>query len=385
MTRIAAIIVANGEGSRFGGALPKQYIKLGHKRLIDWTLDAFIADPRFNRIVLVGPKDLYAGTLPDHVQHIAGGDSRTASVRAGLKALDLSPRDIVMVHDGARPGVNTTTITKLLNALETADAAAPALIISDALKRKTSGAFETVDRTDMVRVQTPQAFRYELLHAALSDTSKTYVDDLEAVEAHGASVVMTTGEERLMKVTYPGDISILETLLNIAPTAPRMGSGFDVHAFEAGDHVTLCGVDIPHVKKLKGHSDADVSWHALTDAILGAVALGDIGDHFPPSDPQWKGADSALFLRAAIQMARTRGFDLANCDLTIMCEAPKVKPHREAMRARTADVLGVDISRVSVKATTTEKLGFTGRSEGIAAQAVAVLMPTAPHTDETTT
>lgn len=383
MTEIAAIIVANGAGARFGGERPKQYAQLGQKRVIDWSLEAFNRDPRISQIVLVGPADLYNGALPNKVQHISGGDSRTASVRAGLSSLNLSDGDIVLIHDGARPGLSTHIITDLLAALETAEAAAPALVISDALKRKSSASYESVDRTDMVRVQTPQAFKYGLIKTALSDTANTFVDDLEAVEAQGALVTMTKGDEALLKVTYPEDISRLETLLNLSPKAPRMGTGFDVHAFEPGDHVTLCGNKIPHDQKLKGHSDADVAWHALTDAILGALALGDIGDHFPPTDPQWKGADSAVFLSAAMNMARDRGYELANCDLTIMCEAPKVKPHREAMRKRTAEILSVDLDAVSVKATTTEKLGFTGRSEGIAAQAAAMLIPRPVQTSET--
>ncbi len=383
MTEIAAIIVANGAGARFGGERPKQYAQLGQKRVIDWSLEAFTRDPRISQIVLVGPADLYSSALPSNVQHISGGDSRTASVNAGLSALSLSDDSIVLIHDGARPGLNAQIITDLLGALETADAAAPALIISDALKRETSASYENVDRTGIVRVQTPQAFKFGLIRAALSDATNTYVDDLEAVEAQGAKIIMTTGDEALLKVTYPEDIARLETLLNLSPNTPRMGTGFDVHAFEPGDHVTLCGNKIPHDQKLKGHSDADVAWHALTDAILGALALGDIGDHFPPTDPQWKGADSAVFLSAAMNMARDRGYELANCDLTIMCEAPKVKPHREAMRKRTAEILSVDLDAVSVKATTTEKLGFTGRSEGIAAQAAAMLIPRPVQTSET--
>ncbi len=383
MTVVAAIIAANGTGSRFGGTLPKQYTQLGDKRVIDWSVEALSDDPRISQIILVGPADLGSAPLPDKVRHVPGGESRTASVNAGLSALQLQDNDLVLIHDGARPGLNRKIIDDLLTALETADAAAPALTVSDALKRQTSSSYETVDRTGMVRVQTPQAFKFGLIKAALSDTSKTYVDDLEAVEAHGATISMTKGDDALLKVTYPEDIAKLETLLNISPKPPRIGTGFDVHALEPGDHIILCGTKIPHDRKLKGHSDADVAWHALTDAILGAMALGDIGDHFPPSDPQWKGADSAVFLSAAISMIRDRGYKLANCDLTIMCEAPKIKPHREAMRQRTAEVLDVGIEAVSVKATTTENLGFTGRSEGIAAQAAVTLIPEPSQTYET--
>ncbi|MFN3610277.1 MAG: 2-C-methyl-D-erythritol 2,4-cyclodiphosphate synthase, partial [Hyphomonas sp.] len=252
--------------------------------------------------------------------------------------------------------------------------AAPAMPVADALKSDTGQNWTNVDRTGLVRVQTPQAFRLGEIRAALSAAGPDLVDDLTAIEAAGGRVEMVSGSARLTKITYPEDFDMLARLLS--PTgAPRIGKGYDVHEFEAGDHVTLCGVAIPHIAKLKGHSDADAAWHALTDAILGAVALGDIGDHFPPSDPQWKGADSGLFLKEAQRLAEAKGYVIANCDITVICEAPKVKPHREAMRARTAELLGLPLDAVSVKATTTEGLGFTGRREGIAAEAVALLMP----------
>jgi 2-C-methyl-D-erythritol 4-phosphate cytidylyltransferase/2-C-methyl-D-erythritol 2,4-cyclodiphosphate synthase len=248
--------------------------------------------------------------------------------------------------------------------------------VSDALKSQTSGHFSTVPRDGLYRVQTPQAFRLATIRDALQAPG-SFVDDLEAVEAAGARVTLVPGDARLHKITYPEDFDLVARMLSPIQSVPRVGKGFDVHAFEPGDHVTLCGVQIPHSAKLKGHSDADAAWHALTDAILGAVALGDIGDHFPPSDPQWKDADSGLFLKHAQVLAEKAGYKLASCDITVICEAPKVKPHRESMRVRTAELLGLPLDFVSIKATTTEGLGFTGRKEGIAAEAVAVLSPKA--------
>jgi 2-C-methyl-D-erythritol 4-phosphate cytidylyltransferase/2-C-methyl-D-erythritol 2,4-cyclodiphosphate synthase len=265
-------------------------------------------------------------------------------------------------------------ISDLIAALQDADAAAPALKVSDALKRQNQGHVADVDRSNLYRVQTPQAFGFDMISAALA-TAEDLVDDLAAIEAMGGTVRLIDGDERLGKITYSDDLKTLERLLMPLNDPPRLGTGFDVHAFEPGDGVVLCGVKIPHDKKLAGHSDADVAWHALTDAILGAAALGDIGDHFPPSDPQWRGVDSSVFLHHAVDIARKAGWALSSCDITVICEAPKVKPHREAMRQATADVTGLALDAVSVKATTTEGLGFTGRKEGIAAQASAVLSP----------
>jgi 2-C-methyl-D-erythritol 4-phosphate cytidylyltransferase/2-C-methyl-D-erythritol 2,4-cyclodiphosphate synthase len=229
-------------------------------------------------------------------------------------------------------------------------------------------------------MQTPQVFRYGDISKALGETEMSYVDDLEAIEALGKTVALITGSERLRKVTYEEDFEIMERLLSpteprLISRAPRMGTGYDVHQFGPGDHITLCGIKIPHTHGLIGHSDADIGWHALTDAILGAIAMGDIGDHFPPSDPQWKGADSGRFLAHAQHLAKTSGFAISNVDITLICEAPKIKPYREAMRERTANLLDIPLSSVSVKATTTEGLGFTGKREGMAGQAAAVLVP----------
>ena len=375
--KVAAIIVAGGQGTRAGGELPKQLQTLGRKPVYQWSVDACLDSTDIDQVVLVRPTgdaERYS-KLPDNVAVCTGGATRSASVRAGLAACDLGDDDIVLIHDAARPGLSGEVIRSLIHALSNADAAAPALPVADALKRRTNESFENVDRSELYRVQTPQAFRFGMITRALS-SGTDLVDDLAAIEAIDGRITLILGDERLSKITYPEDFARLERLLMPILTV-RVGTGFDVHAFEPGDHVTLCGVAIPHTQKLSGHSDADVAWHALTDAILGAAALGDIGDHFPPSDPQWAGADSAIFLKAAIELAEKSGFALSSCDLTVICEAPKVKPHREAMRARTAEMTGLPLSAVSVKATTTEGLGFTGRGEGIAAQASAVLSPMA--------
>jgi len=373
----AAIIVAAGRGERAGTGAPKQRRRLGGRLVYKWSLERFLEHPDIGACVLVvpaGTESAYQSENPAGVYIVAGGQTRTASVQAGLKLCAEIKADHVLIHDAARPGLTDTVISELLQALETHDAAAPALPVVDALKRRQSGTVASIDRSDLFRVQTPQAFKRDRIAAALASDGD-YVDDLAAIEAQGGSVALVEGCEEMSKITFPGDIEHLEKLLMPTAITPRFGTGYDVHALEPGDGVILCGVKIPHTHKLAGHSDADVAWHALTDAILGAAALGDIGDHFPPSDPQWKGADSATFLKHAIEIASDAGWQLSSCDLTIICEAPKVKPHREAMRQRTADVTGLSIGAISVKATTTEGLGFTGRREGIAAQASAVLSP----------
>ena len=376
--QVAVIIVAAGQGQRAGGAIPKQRRDLAGKPVFRWSIDACLEHASVTHCVLLAPEheiDLYRHESPHSVRVVPGGATRTESVRVGLQACDIEADDIVMIHDAARPGLTSDMLSQLINAMSDADAAAPALIIADALKRQSVSSIEDVDRSDLYRVQTPQVFRHGAIERAL-DGEQSYVDDLAAIEAQGGTIKLIAGSELLAKITYPEDHARLETLLMPTLPAPRFGTGYDVHALEPGDQVTLCGVSIPHTQSLVGHSDADVAWHALTDAILGAAALGDIGDHFPPSDPQWKGADSAVFLKHAVDIVRAKGWALASCDLTIICEAPKVKPHREAMRSRTAEITGLPIGAVSVKATTTEGLGFTGRREGIAAQASAVLAPT---------
>ncbi len=375
---IAAIIVAAGRGERAGGAVPKQRRMLGTQPVFKWSLETFASHPGIDECILVVPDgeiDNYRAHCPANIQILAGGETRTASVLAGLDACS-AQTESVLIHDAARPGLTADTISRLIDALKTSDAAAPALQVVDALKRKTAERVEAVDRAHLYRVQTPQAFEYQMIQKALSNGGD-FVDDLAAIEAMGGTVTLIEGNERLAKITHPDDHRHMERMLMTSVNAPRFGSGFDVHALVPGDGVTLCGVTIPHSQKLDGHSDADVAWHALTDAILGAAALGDIGDHFPPSDPQWKGADSATFLKHAVEIAKDAGWQLTSCDVTVICEAPKVKPHRNAMRQRTADITGLPLDAVSVKATTTEGLGFTGRREGIAAQASAVLSPVA--------
>ncbi|MAN45031.1 MAG: bifunctional 2-C-methyl-D-erythritol 4-phosphate cytidylyltransferase/2-C-methyl-D-erythritol 2,4-cyclodiphosphate synthase [Alphaproteobacteria bacterium] len=376
MRNTIAIIVAAGQGRRAETALPKQWQMLNGKPVISWSIEAFISHPQVDEVIVVTSADIPENVDLSGVKLAKGGETRTLSVRSGLDAI-LSPADdtAVLIHDAARPGLTHQIIDELLAALKTSDAAAPALPVQDALKRQNGNALETVSRDALYRVQTPQAFAYGTISKAL-ESATDLVDDLAAVEALGATVALVKGSDRLHKITYAEDFDMVSRLMNSSLAPIRMGSGFDVHAFEPGDHVTLCGVKIPHSARLKGHSDADAAWHALTDAILGAVALGDIGDHFPPSDDRWKDADSGIFLKAAQSLALDAGYAIANCDITVICEAPKVKPHREAMRLRTAELLGLPLDAVSVKATTTEGLGFTGRREGIAAEAVVSLVRT---------
>ncbi len=376
VSKAAAIIVAAGTGSRLGGDVPKQFLMLGGKSVLRWSVETLLRCNKLASVVVVAPPDgvqRTAAALPNdpRLQIVAGSlVSRTESVRNGLTALSGTPPQAVLIHDAARPGISSEVIEELLAALAAADAACPALAVADALKR-TGDEVRSVDREGLVRVQTPQAFRWDVIMRAYETATAGAVDDLALLEGTGAKVVLTPGRTELMKITYPEDLAVAEKL--IAAPALRVGTGFDVHGFEPGDAVILCGVRIPHTKKLEGHSDADAAWHALTDAILGALALGDIGDHFPPSDPQWKGAASIKFLQHAVKLAQERGFRIANADITILAERPKISPHKEAMRLATAEAMGVSADVVSVKATTTERLGFVGREEGIAAQASVLL------------
>lgn len=375
--KAAAIIVAAGSGSRLGGQVPKQFLPLGGKPVLRWSVEVMLRCNNIADVIIIAPPDSVEQTgalLPANtrLRVIPGSPiSRTESVRAGLNTLSAAPPAKVLIHDAARPGLTLDVLEELLTALDTASAACPALPVSDALKDTSAGGIRSVPRDSLVRVQTPQAFRWDAITSAYAATTDAAVDDLALVEAHGAKITLTPGREALMKITYPEDLAVVEKL--IASPALRVGTGFDVHGFEPGDAVILCGVRIPHTKKLEGHSDADAGWHALTDAILGALALGDIGDHFPPSDPQWKGAASVKFLQHAVKLAHDRGFRIANADITILAERPKISPHREAMRRATAEACDIELASVSVKATTTEKLGFVGREEGIAAQAVVLL------------
>ena len=374
--RVGAIIVSAGSGLRAGGGEPKQYRHLGGKPVLTWSVLAMLQRNEIAAVAVCVPAGGVVqaqAILPvsPRVIVVEGGKTRTDSVRAGLRALQPHAPDSVLIHDAARPGLSQPVLQELLAALSGADAAAPALPVADALKDRSGPSLRSVPRDHLVRVQTPQAFRWEVITRAYETAAGSAVDDLALVEASGAKVVLTPGRAELMKITYPEDFAVAEKL--IAGPTIRVGTGFDVHGFEPGDAVILCGVRIPHTQKLEGHSDADAAWHALTDAILGALALGDIGDHFPPSDAQWKGAASRQFLQHAVKLANDRGFHVANADITILAERPKISPHKEAMRQATADAMGVSPEVVSVKATTTEKLGFVGREEGIAAQATVLL------------
>lgn len=368
----AAIIVAAGQGARAGGDVPKQWRLLSGKRVVDRTLDAFRLTGDIDRIVLVvhpGALDR-AAEFPD-VMTIAGGATRTASVRAGLEALKDQNIGRVLIHDVARPLVSSEIIADVLAQLDVTPGAAPALAVTDALWRGADGTVTgTQDRAGLFRAQTPQAFRFDAILAAHRAYSGTAADDVEIARAAGLTVAMVPGSERNLKLTWPTDFERAETLIG-AEMDIRVGSGFDVHRFGPGDHVMLCGVAVPHSHGLLGHSDADVAMHAATDAIYGALAQGDIGRHFPPSDPKWQGAASAVFLRHAMGVVAKLGFRVSNIDVTIICEHPKIAPYAKTMTEQMAEIMEISESRISIKATTSEGLGFTGRKEGIAAQAVA--------------
>jgi len=371
----AAVIVAAGRGSRAGGETPKQWQMLAGRPVLAHTLDAFRG--RVGRLVVViHPDDRpRAEAVAGDALLVTGGASRDASVRNALEALAGSGVTHVLIHDGARPLVPGAVIGRVLAALEGHAGAAPALPVTDALWRGDGGlVVGTQDRTGLWRAQTPQGFHFDAILAAHRAHPGGAADDVEVARAAGIDVAIVEGDETNLKVTFPGDFARAEAILKGRGMDVRLGNGYDVHAFTEGDHVWLCGVKVPHGKALLGHSDADVGMHALTDAIYGALAEGDIGRHFPPSDPQWKGAESHIFLRHAAGLMRARGYELGNCDVTLVCERPKIGPHAAAMQAVLADIMGVDAGRVSVKATTSERLGFTGREEGIAALATACLV-----------
>ncbi len=374
--RIAAILVAAGSGSRFGAETPKQFLPLAGHPVIRHAARALAAEVMF--LQPVGDAEAIGTAIGDvpHLPIVPGGATRQDSVRAGLEALRPHQPDIVLVHDAARPVIPAGTIAALLRALETAPGAIPAMPVADTLKRVGGGLIsETVPRDGLYRAQTPQAFRFADLLAAHHAGFTGATDDASLLEAAGQLVAIVAGSDDNIKLTYPEDFARLERIM-AASLYPRTGTGYDVHVMQEGRPMILCGVTVPHDKGLAGHSDADVGIHALCDAIYGALAEGDIGRHFPPSESSWKDADSARFLAHAASRIAARGGRLANADITLICERPKIAPHAAAMMARLAAILGVDVGRISVKATTTEKLGFTGRGEGIAAQAVAtVLLP----------
>jgi 2-C-methyl-D-erythritol 4-phosphate cytidylyltransferase/2-C-methyl-D-erythritol 2,4-cyclodiphosphate synthase len=371
----AVIITAAGRGTRAGEGLPKQWRSLSGRTVLARSIASF-AD--FARIVVtLAPEDMARGIaeLSGPVTLIAGGATRADSVRAALESLEGSGITHVLIHDGARPLVSPAVIDGVVQALVGgAEAAAPALPVTDALWRAEAGqVVATAPRDGLFRAQTPQGFVLDAILAAHRSGSGDAADDVELAIRTGLPVTVTQGDEDNLKLTYGADFKrarrILEGNMDI-----RLGNGFDVHAFTPGDHVWLCGVKIAHDKALLGHSDADVGMHALTDAIYGALAQGDIGRHFPPSDPQWKGAESHIFLRHAATLARQMGYEMSNADVTLICERPKVGPHAGAMALRLSKIIGIEHDRVSVKATTSERLGFTGREEGIAAIATVTLV-----------
>jgi 2-C-methyl-D-erythritol 4-phosphate cytidylyltransferase/2-C-methyl-D-erythritol 2,4-cyclodiphosphate synthase len=371
----AAIIVAAGRGLRAGAGLPKQWRPLAGRPVVAHALAAFAG---MARVLVIHPDDrALAESVADGALIVEGGATRAASVRAALEALAGSGVTKVLIHDAARPSASPDLIARVVAALDHAQGAAPALPVTDALWTGADGRVTgTRDRNGLFRAQTPQGFAFVAILAAHRAHGGEAADDVEVARAAGIDVVMVTGDEANQKLTFPGDFIRAEQALRMtgARMDVRMGNGYDVHAFCEGDGVWLCGIKVPHHKALLGHSDADVGMHALTDAIYGALAEGDIGQHFPPSDPQWKGADSQIFLKHAADLARTRGFTITSADVTLVCERPKIGPHAVAMRQALAAIMNVDVARVSVKATTSERLGFTGREEGIAALATAVLV-----------
>ena len=371
--RVAGIIVAGGRGTRLGGA-PKQWREVAGRSVAGHANRA-LAQAGLSPLVFVhhpDDADLASQACPDLLL-VPGGASRAESVRAGLEALAADPPDLVLIHDAARPCVTPALVARVVEALSHHDGAAPALPVTDALWRGAATVEGTQARDGLWRAQTPQGFRFGPILAAHRTHPGGAADDVEVARAAGLTVAIVPGEEDNLKVTHPGDLERAARILGDRMDV-RTGHGYDVHAFGPGDHVMLCGVRVPHSQGVVAHSDGDVGLHALTDAILGALANGDIGQHFPPSDPQWKGAASHQFLRHVKRLADEAGFRVTHADVTLVCEAPKVGPHAPAMRATIAEALDLTPDRVSVKATTSERLGFTGRREGIAALATATLV-----------
>lgn len=380
MTNIA-LIVAAGKGTRTGLDIPKQYIEIAGKTILRWTIEAFLQHPDIDAVQVVIAEDgraQYAAATEglSLLAPVIGGAERQESVWRGLEALLAHVPQYVVIHDAARPFVSGDLISRTLQALEAgAEAALPALSIADSLKSLEDGRIAgSLDRNRIVAAQTPQGFAFApILAAHRAFAGEGLGDDTAVAERAGIEIVRIEGETGNIKITTPDDIATARQRIAGALTDVRTGFGFDVHAFTAGDGVWLGGIHIPHNAALKGHSDADVALHALTDALLGAIGAGDIGTYFPPSDTRWKGAASDQFLTHAAGLIASRGGVIAHVDLTLICEAPRIGPHRAAMRERIAGLLGLPEDRVSIKGTTTEKLGFTGRQEGIAAQAVATV------------
>ncbi|HKY18166.1 MAG TPA: bifunctional 2-C-methyl-D-erythritol 4-phosphate cytidylyltransferase/2-C-methyl-D-erythritol 2,4-cyclodiphosphate synthase [Rhizomicrobium sp.] len=375
MPRIAVLIVAAGKGERAGLGLPKQYERLGGQPMLRRTVQAFAGYP-VQVVIGAGQQDLAAAALAglDMPPPVLGGATRQQSVRRGLEALSEDAPDYVLIHDAARPLISRSVIARVVDALQAgADGALPMVAASDTLRRKdANGRWSLVPRDNLYRAQTPQGFAYgKILTAHRDHAAQDVTDDVALAELAGLKVQMVEGEERNIKVTRKEDFALAESLLGSSDV--RTASGYDVHKFMEGDHIWLCGIKLAHSHGLEGHSDADVGLHAITDALLGCIGEGDIGQHFPPTDERWRGAASWKFLDHAASLVAAKGGIINHVDVTIICERPKVGPHRDAMKAKIAEILKIDRSRVSVKATTTEGLGFTGRREGIAAQATATV------------
>ena len=380
MSGAYALLVAAGRGVRFGGALPKQYLALGDGTVLRHAISAFARQPRVaGVIVVIRPEDreLFEAAAAGFsvLPPVAGGAARQDSVRLGLEELAAYRPTHVLIHDGARPFPDAALIDRVIDALDRGPAVIPALPMRDTIKRVEHGRIRaTVDRAALWRAQTPQGFHFDMIRAAhRAVCGQELTDDAAIAEAAGIAPLIVEGSEDNLKVTTPADLAAAERLLAGRLGDVRVGQGFDVHPFGPGAHVWICGIQVPYRAGLVGHSDADVGLHALTDAVLGAIAAGDIGQHFPPSEPRWRGASSDRFLAYAAGLVRDKGGLIAAADLTIICEHPRIGPYRAAMIDRVAAILGLAPDRVSVKATTTEKLGFTGRGEGIAAQAVATV------------
>jgi 2-C-methyl-D-erythritol 4-phosphate cytidylyltransferase/2-C-methyl-D-erythritol 2,4-cyclodiphosphate synthase len=382
--RTAAILVAAGRGLRAGGGGPKQYRTIGGSTVIFRAMAPFSRHPQIFAVQpVLNPDDTdifnQAVSMLRHEPPTNGGATRQASVHAGLEALAAQKPDIVLIHDAARPFVTPALISRAIDAANPTGAAIPAIAVTDTVKLvgATGNIEATPERARLRIAQTPQAFRFDVIldahRRAARDGRSDFTDDAALAEWAGLTVATFEGDPANMKLTTPEDFVREEARLGAMLGDVRTGNGYDVHAFGEGDHVMICGVRVPHTKGFLAHSDGDVGLHALVDAILGALADGDIGSHFPPSDPKWKGAASDQFLKYAVDRVTARGGRIAHLDVTLICERPKIGPNRDAMRARVAEIAGLNISRVAVKATTSERLGFTGREEGIAAVASATI------------
>ena len=373
--KIIAVVLAAGRGTRAGGRISKQWQPLMGKPLIAWTIEPFLANPLVSQVVVVhhlADKNLLS-KLPTKILCVAGGANRDDSVRCALAAIKTLAPDFVLIHDAARPCLDQSLLSKCIAAMLADGASAPAVAVQDTLWRSTDQVFDTINRANVFRAQTPQCFAYALIQSAHKSVQINATDDVQIVQAAGHVVTIVAGNEDNIKVTLPGDFARAKQILR-GRMKIRVGNGFDVHQFGTGSALTLCGVTLPYKSRLIGHSDADVGMHAVTDAIYGALARGDIGQHFPSSDPQWKGAASDIFLKHSIALARDMGFRVENVDCTLICEFPKIGPHAQSMRVQMAEIMGLDVDQVSIKATTSETLGFTGREEGIAAMASASLV-----------